>query len=61
MSASYPPWTELPGARQAAAESRYGVMVRLARTAAGLTLEEVGRRVGYSAATMSRIEHATNL
>lgn len=56
MSASYPPWTELPGARQAAAESRYGVMVRLARTAAGLTLEEVGRRVGYSAATMSRIE-----
>lgn len=56
MIGAYPPWAELPAARQAAAEGRYGVMVRLARTAAGLTLEEVGRRVGYSAATMSRIE-----
>jgi transcriptional regulator with XRE-family HTH domain len=56
VSAPYPPWAGLPAAQQAVAEGRYGVIVRLARTAEGLTLEEVGRRVGYSAATMSRIE-----
>lgn len=56
MSTPHPPWAGLPAARQAVVEGRYGVIVRLARTARGLTLEEVGRRVGYSAATMSRVE-----
>src|SRR5262245_46513271 len=50
------PWTALPAARQAAAERRYGALVRLARTAADLTLAEAGRRVGYSASALSRIE-----
>jgi transcriptional regulator with XRE-family HTH domain/tetratricopeptide (TPR) repeat protein len=51
-----PPWLSLPAAQEAAAEGRYGVLVRLARTAAGLTLDEAGRLAGYSAATLSRIE-----
>jgi transcriptional regulator with XRE-family HTH domain len=51
-----PPWLSLPGARQAAADGRYGTLLRLARTAAGLTLDDAGRLVGYSAATLSRIE-----
>ena len=49
-------WYDLPTARQAAEAGRYGALLRLARTAAGLTLEEAGRRVGYSAATLSRLE-----
>jgi transcriptional regulator with XRE-family HTH domain len=56
MDGTHEPWSALPGTRQAAAEGRYGVLLRLARTAAGLTLDEAGRRAGYSAATLSRIE-----
>jgi transcriptional regulator with XRE-family HTH domain/tetratricopeptide (TPR) repeat protein len=56
MADSYPPWTELAAVREAVATGHFGVLVRIARTAAGLTLEEAGRRIGYSAATLSRIE-----
>lgn len=56
MDSSGVRWATLPAARQAAAERRYGALVRLARTAADLTLAEVGRRVGYSASALSRIE-----
>src|SRR5579863_51262 len=51
-----PSWTRLPGAVQAAEAGQYAVLLRLARTAAGLTLEAAGRRVGYSASTLSRME-----
>jgi transcriptional regulator with XRE-family HTH domain len=51
-----PSWTRLPAARQAADTGQHAVLLRLARTAAGLTLEAAGRRVGYSAATLSRME-----
>lgn len=49
-------WTELPEALEAAAAGQLGVLVRLARVAAGLTLVQAGQRLGYSAATLSRIE-----
>ncbi len=55
MSAE-PSWTRLPAAAQAAEAGQYAVLLRLARTAAGLTLEAAGRRVGYSASTLSRME-----
>jgi transcriptional regulator with XRE-family HTH domain/tetratricopeptide (TPR) repeat protein len=51
-----PSWTRLPAAGQAADAGQYAVLLRLARTAAGLTLEAAGRRVGYSASTLSRME-----
>lgn len=51
-----PSWADLPYARQAAAEGRYGTLLRLARTAAGLTLDQAGRQAGYSASTLSRVE-----
>jgi hypothetical protein len=51
-----PGWSGLPAAAQAARDEQYGVLLRLARTAAGLTLEAAGRRVGYSASTLSRME-----
>jgi transcriptional regulator with XRE-family HTH domain len=46
----------LPAAHDAAAQQRYGALLRLARTAAGLTLAQAGRLAGYSAATLSRLE-----
>ncbi|MFG2052820.1 helix-turn-helix domain-containing protein [Micromonospora sp. NPDC048930] len=49
-------WSELPEARQAAAIGDFGTLLRVARTAARLTLIEAGQRCGYSAATLSRIE-----
>jgi len=49
-------WFDLPAARRAAADGRYGAVLRLARTAANLTLEQAGQRAGYSAATLSRLE-----
>ncbi|MGV9806780.1 helix-turn-helix domain-containing protein [Micromonospora chersina] len=49
-------WSELPEARQAAAVGDFGTLLRVARTAARLTLCEAGQRCGYSAATLSRIE-----
>lgn len=51
-----PSWVGLPVASQAAEARQYGVLLRLARTAAGLTLQDAGRRVGYSASTLSRME-----
>ena len=51
-----PNWTRLPGAVQAAETGQYAVLLRLARIAAGLTLDAAGRRVGYSASTLSRME-----
>ncbi|HEX5493691.1 MAG TPA: helix-turn-helix transcriptional regulator [Mycobacteriales bacterium] len=51
-----PNWTRLPAAAEAAEIGQYGALVRLARTAAGLTLEGAGRLVGYSASTLSRLE-----
>jgi transcriptional regulator with XRE-family HTH domain len=56
MSSTPPAWLLLPAARRAAAEHRYGTLLRLARIAAGLTLEQAGHLAGYSAATLSRIE-----
>ncbi|WJK36233.1 helix-turn-helix transcriptional regulator [Solwaraspora sp. WMMA2065] len=49
-------WAGLPETRRAAAAGDYGNLIRLARTAARLTLAEAGRRCGYSAASLSRIE-----
>ncbi|MFD6563878.1 helix-turn-helix domain-containing protein [Micromonospora profundi] len=49
-------WYELPEAKQAASTGDFGVLLRVARTAARLTLAEAGQRCGYSAATLSRIE-----
>jgi transcriptional regulator with XRE-family HTH domain len=48
----------LPAAREAAAQQRYGALLRLARTAAGLTLAQAGQLAGYSAATLSRLERS---
>lgn len=56
MSSALPAWLLLPAARDAAAQQRYGALLRLARTAAGLTLTRAGQLTGYSAATLSRLE-----
>ncbi|SNT51539.1 Transcriptional regulator, contains XRE-family HTH domain [Asanoa hainanensis] len=49
-------WLDLPEARRAIAASDFGTLLRVARTAKSWTLAEAGRRCGYSAATLSRIE-----
>ncbi|WP_433352096.1 helix-turn-helix domain-containing protein [Micromonospora saelicesensis] len=49
-------WCNLPEAQQATANGDYGALLRVARTAARLTLAEAGERCGYSAATLSRLE-----
>ncbi|MDG4829324.1 helix-turn-helix transcriptional regulator [Solwaraspora sp. WMMD1047] len=46
----------MPAAAAAAAAGDVGTLLRVARTAAGLTLEEAGQLAGYSTATMSRWE-----
>lgn len=56
MPDELPSWLALPHAQRAVAERRYGTVLRLARIAAGLTLQQAGDRAGYSAATLSRIE-----
>lgn len=56
MSTAPPAWLTLPAARDAAAQQRYGALLRLARTEAGLTLAQAGQLTGYSAATLSRLE-----
>lgn len=56
MSSAPPAWALLPAARDAAAQQRHGFLLRLARTAAGLTLSQAGQLTGYSAATLSRLE-----
>ncbi|WP_412540581.1 helix-turn-helix transcriptional regulator [Longispora sp. K20-0274] len=56
MADPLPGWTLVPAAERACVTRRYGVLVRMARTAAGLTLDEAGALAGYSASTLSRIE-----
>lgn len=55
MEATHPLWTT-PAAEHAAAAGDYGVLIRIARTARGLSLVQAGRLLGYSASTLSRIE-----
>ncbi len=52
-----PAWTAMPAVAAAAAAGDIGTLIRVARTAAGFTLEEAGRLTGYSTATMSRWEN----
>jgi len=52
-----PAWTAMPAVAAAAAAGDVGTLLRVARTAAGLTLEEAGQLTGYSTATMSRMEN----
>lgn len=51
-----PSWTTMPAVAQAARGGDYSTVLRLARIAAGLTLEEAGVKAGYSASTLSRWE-----
>lgn len=51
-----PAWLAMPAVAAAAAAEDIGALLRIARIAAGLTLEEAGQRTGYSTATMSRWE-----
>jgi hypothetical protein len=51
-----PAWTAMPAVAAATRSGDVGVLLRLARTAAGLTLEEAGQLAGYSTSTMSRWE-----
>jgi transcriptional regulator with XRE-family HTH domain len=52
-----PAWLTLPAVAVAAVAGEYGSLLRMARTAAGLTLKEAGALAGYSASTMSRREN----
>ncbi|WP_329106213.1 helix-turn-helix domain-containing protein [Micromonospora sp. NBC_01699] len=52
-----PAWTVIPSIVTAATAGEVGALLRTARTAAGLTLEDAGRLAGYSASTMSRWEN----
>lgn len=52
-----PGWIAMPAVEWAAVSGDYGTLLRVARTAAGLTLEEAGGLAGYSASTMSRLEN----
>ena len=49
-------WTAMPAASRAAQTGDYGTVLRLARVAAGLTLEEAASLAGVSASTLSRME-----
>lgn len=51
-----PEWASLPSVVDAADQGDYGTILRKARTAAGLTLEQVGQRAGYSPSALSRLE-----
>lgn len=55
--ASDPAWTVMPAIVTAAGAGEIGALLRTARTAAGLTLEDAGRLAGYSASTISRWEN----
>ncbi|MCW6005398.1 helix-turn-helix domain-containing protein [Micromonospora sp. CPCC 205371] len=52
-----PAWTAMPAVATAAAAGDVGTLLRVARTATGLTLEEAGQLTGYSIATLSRMEN----
>ncbi len=55
MDATHPIWGSAP-MRDALARRDAGAIVRLARRAADITLAELGRSVGYTAASLSRME-----
>lgn len=55
LDAAHPIWRSLP-MRDAIARHDPGAIVRLARRAAELTQAELGRTVGYTAASLSRME-----
>ncbi|MFD9816978.1 helix-turn-helix domain-containing protein [Streptomyces sp. NPDC059080] len=55
MDNAHPIWRSA-AMRDARARSDVGAIVRLARRAADITLAEVGERVGYTAASLSRME-----
>jgi transcriptional regulator with XRE-family HTH domain len=53
---SEPAWATMPAVLRAAQTGDHATLLRIARTAAGLTLAEAGRLAGYSSSTMSRLE-----
>lgn len=55
MDATHPIW-RTPAVRQAAEAGQFGALIRMTRTARRLTLVQVGKLVGYSASTVSRLE-----
>ncbi|MDQ2880141.1 MAG: helix-turn-helix domain-containing protein [Actinomycetota bacterium] len=55
MDAQDPIWRS-PAVQQAAAAGQFGALIRMTRTARGLSLVRVGHLVRYSASTLSRIE-----
>jgi transcriptional regulator with XRE-family HTH domain len=55
MSTS-PEWATMPSVVAAAHSGDYATILRLARTAARLTLEEAGELTGYSPSALSRLE-----
>ncbi|MGH3942244.1 MAG: helix-turn-helix domain-containing protein [Pseudonocardiaceae bacterium] len=55
MEATHSIW-RTPVARTAAAAGDFGILLRMSRTAQNLTLAQAGKRCGYSASTMSRLE-----
>ncbi|MGH3924165.1 MAG: helix-turn-helix domain-containing protein [Pseudonocardiaceae bacterium] len=55
MDAMHPVWST-PAVLQAAKAAHFGALIRMTRTARRLTLVQVGKLVGYSASTVSRIE-----
>lgn len=55
MDATHPIW-RTPAVLQAAEAGQFGALIRMTRTARQLTLVQVGKLVGYSASTISRIE-----
>ncbi|MFV2104076.1 helix-turn-helix domain-containing protein [Micromonospora sp. LOL_024] len=53
-------WTTMPAVAQAASSGDYGTVLRTARVAAGLNLEEAAALAGFSASTLSRMETKRN-
>ena len=53
-------WTTMPAVAQAASNGDYGAVLRTARVAAGLNLEEAAALAGFSASTLSRMETKRN-
>ncbi|WP_432967681.1 helix-turn-helix domain-containing protein [Dactylosporangium sp. CA-233914] len=53
-------WTTMPAVAQASSSGGYGTVLRIARVAAGLNLEEAAALTGFSASTLSRMETKPN-
>jgi transcriptional regulator with XRE-family HTH domain/tetratricopeptide (TPR) repeat protein len=51
-----PAWTTMPAVTRAASSGDFGTVLRTARVAAGLTLQDAARLAGVSASTLSRME-----